>query len=121
MPSADIQAKNKAKIEALKLSDKNQEKNLINALNRFYYLQPTAANSGLDIKLNPQNASQILFTTYGKDTIIDLNDKSLAGMGGIRFDSYIEAMKAANLTNRIKEITKDKKALSDQPLSLIHI
>jgi len=35
-----------------------------------------------------------------------------------KFDSYLEMFKAANLTNYIKKICKDKQAVSDKPFYL---
>jgi hypothetical protein len=61
---------------------------------------------------------KITFTTYNQSSILNLEKKELEGFTPKEFDSYTEAFKAANLTNRIKEICKNKEAKSEKPFYL---
>lgn len=49
----------------------------------------------------------VKFETYGKTTEIDLSTRTMKGFGQA-FPDYFELFKAANLTNRIKYICRNK-------------
>lgn len=95
-------------------NDPEKEEELLLAINSFYEKMP---NTEKKIELGGTRP-EITFGTYEQSSTINLKDKELIGFTPKRFDSYLEVFKAANLTNRIKEICKDKQAVSDKPFYL---
>jgi len=99
------------KIKELADWDKEKEEELLLAINTFYTHMPNAQRN-IDIQWDRPNVS---FVTYGQKTTINLKDKYIEGFSPSRFSSYFELFKAANLTNRIQDICKDKLATKDEP------
>ena len=58
------------------------------------------------------------FKTYNQISTINIEKKTLVGFTPKGFNSYLETFKAANLTNRIKFLCKDKNAKSGKPFYL---
>ena len=58
------------------------------------------------------------FKTYDQTSTINLKNKELVGFTPSRFTSYYETFKAANLTNRIKFLCKDKEATTKEPFHI---
>jgi hypothetical protein len=102
------------KIKQLANNDKEKEEELLLAVNSFYEQMPSA-NKKIDISGTRPN---ITFKTYDQTTKMDLSSKAIDGFTTSKFDSYLETFKAANLTNRIKQICKDKEAKSEKPFYL---
>jgi len=102
------------KIKKLANGDPKKEEELLLAINTFYDQMPNAEKK---IELNGTRP-EITFKTYEQTTAIDLKNKELKGFTPNRFSSYLETFKAANLTNRIKFLCKDKEAKSDKPFYL---
>ena len=104
-----------AKIKELANGNKQKEEDLLLAINTFYEKWPTS-NKNIEIT---GNRPKITFKTYNKTATIDLDHKTLDGFTAKNeFSSYNEIFKAANLTNRIKFLCKDKQAVSDKPFYL---
>ena len=104
-----------AKIKELANGNKQKEEDLLLAINTFYKKWPT---SNKNIELTG-NRPKITFKTYNETATIDLDKKTLDGFTAKdAFSSYNEIFKAANLTNRIKFLCKDKQAVSDSPFYL---
>ncbi|MEI8008459.1 MAG: hypothetical protein WCI00_03400 [bacterium] len=104
-----------AKIKELANGNKQKEEDLLLAINTFYEKWPTS-NKNIEIT---GNRPKITFKTYNQTTTIDLDHKTLDGFTAKNeFSSYNEIFKAANLTNRIKFLCKDKQAVSDKPFYL---
>jgi len=91
-----------------------REKELLLAINSFYEQMPNAQKKIEFIGTRPE----ITFKTYDQSSTINLENKELIGLTPKKFNSYLETFKAANLTNRIKFICKDKEAKSDKPFYL---
>lgn len=91
-----------------------RKQDLLLAINTFYDQMPNASKK---IEITWTRPT-ITFKTYGQTSTINLENKELVGFTPSRFDSYAETFKAANLTNRIKEICKDKEAKSEKPFYL---
>lgn len=104
----------KDKITTIAEGDAEKEKNLLLALNTFREKMPNASRK-IDISGTREN---LTFTTYDQKSTINLKNKELVGFTPSRFDSYYETIKAANLTNRIKFLCKDKEAQSEKPFYL---
>ncbi len=104
----------KDKIKEIAKGDKQKEEDLLLAINTFYEQMPSA-NKKIEIT---GTRPTIEFKTYNQASSIDLGHKELIGFTAKGFDTYAEAFKAANLTNRIKDICKDKTAKSDKPFYL---
>lgn len=103
-----------SKIKELANNDTEKEEELLLAINSFHEQMPNAEKK-IEIK---GNRPEITFGTYEQSWEINLQNKELIGFTPKRFSSYLEVFKAANLTNRIKEICKDKQAVSDKPFYL---
>jgi hypothetical protein len=91
---------------------------LKDALKRFTYLWPTSEATKKNFDITAKSADEYIFTTYDKTTNINLNTKKIEGLDKISFSSTTELLKAANLTNRIKLICKDKATQSEAPFKL---
>ncbi len=102
------------KIKEWANNDTEKEEELLLAINSFHEQMPNAEKK---IELSGTRP-MITFGTYEQSTTINLENKELIGFTPKRFSSYLEVLKAANLTNRIKEICKDKQAVSDKPFYL---
>lgn len=103
-----------AKVKELANGNLQKEEELLLALNTFYKDMPNAEKV-IDINWT---WSEITFKTYDQISTINLDKKSLVGFTPKGFTSYNEVFKAANLTNYIKKICKDKEAKSDKPFYL---
>lgn len=77
----------------------------------FYEYMPTGEKN---IELIG-NGPEIQFKTYGQTTKINIDSKTLVGFTPSSFDSYFELFKAANLTNRIQDLCKDKVSVKPNP------
>ncbi len=105
-----------AKIKLIANTDTEKERLMLRGLNTFYESWPTADKTGLDII---GTWPIVEFKTYGYTTKIDMDNKKMEWLNAqTKFDSYMEMFKAANLTNRIKVICKDKQAVSEKPFYL---
>ncbi len=102
------------KITELAQGNKQKEQDLLLGINTFYDYFPTADKKIELIGTGPT----IEFKTYNQTTKINIDNKSLVGFTPKAFDSYTELFKAANLTNSIKDICKDKKTNSDTPFHI---
>lgn len=103
-----------AKIKEIAKNDPVKEEELLLAINTFYNQMPNASRK-IDISGTRENMT---FKTYDQTAKINLNNKELIGFTPSRFTSYAETFKAANLTNRIKYLCKDKQAKSEKPFYL---
>jgi len=94
------------------LTEKDKVKEAIKA---FYDYLPSD-NKNIDLTQTPK---WIVFKTYGYETLLDLNGKTVKDFknasGEYYFDNYFEIFKVANLTNRLKDIFKDKPAITVEP------
>jgi len=61
-------------------------------------------------KINLKNGQRpyVEFETYGHTTKINMQEKAIVGFSACSFVDYLDLFKAVNLTNRIKDIFKDK-------------
>ena len=107
-------AKMGPRIKELAKNDPKKEEELLLAINTFYNQMPTA-NKKVELLGTRPNIS---FKTYDQSTNINLENKELVGFTPKLFTSYAEIFKAANLTNRIKSICKDKQIQSEKPFYL---
>jgi len=102
------------KIQEISEGNIQREQDLLLAINTFYDYMPNAEK-----KISLQwNRPAITFETYNNQTKVDVSTKSLSGFSASRFDSYFELFKAANLTNYIKDICKDKKSANPNPFHI---
>jgi len=103
------------KVKELANNDTEKEEELLLAINSFYEKMPSS-NNKIEIAWT---RPEIKFTTYDQISSINLENKTLVGFtANKKFTSYLEAFKAANLTNRIKFLCKDKQAISEKPFYL---
>ena len=87
------------------------------AINTFYDYMPNASKK---IELSG-TWEALTFKTYDQTSTINLKNKELVGFTPSKFDSYAETFKAANLTNRIKNICSSasaKEAVKEKPFYL---
>lgn len=84
------------------------KQNIIKGFKEFYKAFP---NSNKEVKMIP-SGTDIAFQTYETNTPLDLVGKKIVGLD-VTFPDYFELFKAANLINRIKQVTKDKEAGSE--------
>ncbi len=91
-----------------------RKQDLLLAINTFYDQMPNASRK---IEISWTRPT-ITFKTYDQSSTINLENKELVGFTPSRFDSYAETFKAANLTNRIKFLCKDKTAKKENPFYL---
>jgi len=105
------------RIEELFPNDKTKQEALLIGMNKFYEYFPTADKK---IELIGNDPKTIIFKTYGKETKINIDSdkKILVDFNPSGFNDYFELFKAANLTNRIKKICEDKKAVSKEPFKV---
>lgn len=103
-----------SKITAIAGTDIQRKEDLLLAINTFYEQMPNASKK-IDIE---GTRPKVMFTTYDQKVELNLENKELVGFTPTQFDSYAELFKAANLTNRIKDICKDKEAKSENPFYL---
>ncbi|MDD3262451.1 MAG: hypothetical protein PHR61_01275 [Candidatus Absconditabacteria bacterium] len=105
--SAEEQTRLRTMIEELGVTDVNKKEQILQGLYQFYMDRPTTdptTKAGLKIE---NDGGRISLSTYGQKTRIDIENKSILTEGGsINFASTKELLKAASLTNRLKEITK---------------
>lgn len=102
-----------AKIKLIAPTDTEKERYLLNGINDFYDYRPTTDKSGLDII---GTWPVVEFKTYGYTTKINLDNKKIDGLSATdKFGSYAELFKAANLTNRLKYLCKDRTAVKENP------
>lgn len=80
-------------------------------MNKFREYRPNA-DKKIDLI---GNGPEVEFETYGQKTKINIDTKVLVGFSPSRFDSFFELFKVANLTNRVKDICKDKKTVKKPP------
>jgi len=102
------------KIKELANGNKQREEDLLLAVNTFYNKMPSTNKK---IELTGTRPT-ITFGTYEQSSTINLENKELVGFTPKQFTSYFEVFKAANLTNRIKFLCKDKQAKSEKPFYL---
>lgn len=102
------------KIKELANGDPKKEEEILLAINSFYNQMPNAEKK---IELSGTRP-EITFKTYEQTTTINISNKEIVWFTPNRFSSYLETFKAANLTNRIKFLCKDKEAKSDKPFYL---
>ena len=93
------------KVRKITGENKERERELIDTLNTFHKNMPNGEKK-IDISGTRENMT---ITTYGKNTQINMEKKSLIGFTPLAFPTSLELFRAANLTNRIKDICKDKK------------
>jgi len=101
-------------VKTLANGDTEKEDQLLLAINTFYDYMPNASKK---IELSGTREA-LTFKTYDQTSTINLKNKELVGFTPSGFDSYAEAFKAANLTNRLKFICKDKTAVKEKPFYL---
>lgn len=110
----DVEIKDKTwladRVKELAKGNIQKEKDLLLALNTFPDNMPSTKIELIG------NGPEITFKTYDQESKIDFDKKTLVWFP--KFDSYYEMFKAANLTNRIKFICKDKEAVKDKPFYL---
>ncbi|HBB04850.1 TPA: hypothetical protein DCZ39_08455 [Patescibacteria group bacterium] len=99
------------KVKELAKGDAKKEKDLLLAINTFWETMPSGPKH---IEIDGTRDA-MTFKTYDQTSTINLSKKELVGFTPSRFDSYYEAFKAANLTNRIQDICKDKLAMKKDP------
>lgn len=102
------------KITELGEGNKQREEDLLLAINTFYDYMPNAEKK-IDIQWKRPT---ITFGTYNQTTTINLANKELIGFTPSRFSSYAEVFKAANLSNYIKDICKDKETNTPTPFHI---
>jgi hypothetical protein len=94
------------KVRAFVGDNSTQEQNIISALNTFHDQMPNNEKK-LDI-INAQRP-YLEFVSYGQKTKLNMNELSIVGFTPtVFFPSHVELLKAASLTNRIKQICKNK-------------
>gem|GEM_PF-637703 len=103
-----------ATITTLANGDIQKKQELLLAINSFWETMPNASR---EIKLSGTREN-LTFTTYGQNSTINLKNKELVGFTPSIFSSYLETFKAANLTNRIKDVCKTKTARKENPFYL---
>jgi len=104
------------KVKAIAKTDTEKERLILNGLNKFYDYRPNTDKTTLDIV---GEWPTIEFKTYEYSTKINIDTKRIDGLyTDDKFDSYLEMFKAANLTNYIKNICKDKTANSEKPFTI---
>jgi hypothetical protein len=64
---------------------------------------------------------EISFKTYGQETKVNIDKKELVGFTPSPFESFFELFKAASLTNRIKDLCKDKAAITPAPFYISQV
>lgn len=94
------------RIKEIAPNDTAKQEALMIGINKFYEYMPNATKKIEIIG----NGPEVTFKTYDKETTINLDNKELVGFTASKFGSYFELFKAANLTNSIKDICKDKTA-----------
>lgn len=99
------------RIAELAGNDIQKKQDLLLAINTFRENMPNGERR-IDLQ---GNRPDIRFVTYGQSTPINLENKTLTGFTPTRFDSYFELFKAANLTNTIQDICKDKISQKPEP------
>ena len=117
LPSQEIQDVITTKVDAFDIPDEKKG-TLKDALKRFTYLWPTDEATKKNFDITAKSADEFSFTTYDKAININLNTKKIEKLDKINFASTTELLKAANLTNRIKLICKDKPTSSETPFKL---
>jgi len=103
-----------AKVKELAKDDPEKEEELLLALNTFWENMPNASRK-IDITWTWETMT---FKTYDQTSTINLKNKELVWFTPSRFTSYYETFKAANLTNRIKFLCKDKEATTKEPFHI---
>jgi len=112
--SQDVQNLLKSQIETLSITDDKDKQNLTEAVMQFYQDWPTSDKSGFKIEKDGDN---IIISTYGEKTPITL-DKKINWLP-VTFDTTKEAIRVANLTNRIKNLSRNlKPAKDDKPFHI---
>ena len=86
-------------------------------MNMFFKFMPNAMKD-IDLILIG-TGPEVKFKTYGQETIINIDKKALKSFTAKSFDSYFELFKAANLINKIKDITKGKVAVKQDPFYIL--
>lgn len=99
------------KIRKISGWDNKKERELMIAINEFREQMPNA-DKDIDII---GSGDDVEFKTYNQTTRINLKTKALKGFTTSWFETYTELFKAANLTNRIRDIVKEKIASTDTP------
>lgn len=110
----DVKKALKDKIETLAITDPKQKRDFTQAFYHFYQNFPAEADTKKYIDIT-KKGDDIILKTYHYETKIDLGTKTIPGLLNantypLAFDSYQEMLNAANLTNRIKFLTKDWEA-----------
>lgn len=105
-------------VDGLNIADENKKNQILQWVYQFYTDRPTdeATKKWLEIK---NDGGRVSLETYGQNTRIDLGSKTMLWLNSSFFSSTKELLKAANLTNRIKEITKIQKDIPENPFRSI--
>ncbi|HCY21800.1 TPA: hypothetical protein DIC40_08395 [Patescibacteria group bacterium] len=101
----EIKTKLDTQIDALTDVTEDEKKQLHEAVYQFYM------DSKADINLEKQNGKLVL-TTHNESTPLDLGNKSIPGLvnqngSAMTFPMTKELLRVANLTNRIKNLTRN--------------
>lgn len=114
---AEEQTRLKTMVEGLGVTDASKKEQILKWLYQFYIDRPTdeATKKQLKIEKIENDLGSINFTTYGQKTRINIDNKTISWLDSTFFSSTKELFKAANLTNRIKEITKIQKDIPENP------
>ncbi|MEI8092102.1 MAG: hypothetical protein WCG98_08140 [bacterium] len=80
-------------------------------MNLFHDQMKSNRDQKIDLKYI--NRPNVGFETYGQITDLNMEEKAMKGFTAAAFPDYLELFKAASLTNRIKDLCKDKDADKD--------
>jgi hemerythrin len=114
----------RAMVEQMDISDPKEKENILNGLYQFYEDWPSADSFTRDsIKLE-KTSNNIYLESYGQKTEINLETKTLPGLNqknqqfNLTFASSKEVLNVANLTNRIKGLSKNHPTTNTAPFGL---
>ena len=100
----EVKASIKTQIDALDISDNKKKQIFKDAVHQFYY---NWNSSDKDLfKIEKWTDGQIIMSTYKEKTPITL-DRKLSGLA-IQYPTTKETLRVANLTNRIKDLSREK-------------